>query len=75
MWTDYRTGEGGYGYGFMLRETTSGMVVGHDGGFTGIEAYFDLYVDTGHVVVVLTNMDEAAGPLDGRIRELMARLE
>jgi CubicO group peptidase (beta-lactamase class C family) len=75
MWTDYRDGEGNYGYGFMLRQTPMGLVVGHDGGFTGIEAYYDVYVDTGHTVVVLTNLDGAAWPVFARIGELMTRLE
>ncbi|MFH1864250.1 MAG: serine hydrolase domain-containing protein [Candidatus Eisenbacteria bacterium] len=75
MWTDYQEGDGSYGYGFMLRQSPKGLVVGHDGGFTGMEAYYDVYLQTGHTVVVLTNLDGAAWPVDARIRDLMERLE
>ncbi|MBN2564090.1 MAG: hypothetical protein JXB46_00105, partial [Candidatus Eisenbacteria bacterium] len=59
----------------MLRQTPMGLVAGHDGGFAGIEAYYDIYVEMGYTVVVLTNLDEAAWPVYTRVGELMERLE
>jgi len=75
MWTPQRGGDGAYGYGFTLRTTPKGFVVGHDGAFPGVEAYYDIYVQTGHTVVVLTNLEGAAWPVNERISELMERLE
>lgn len=75
MWTDYQEGDSSYGYGFMLRQSPKGLVVGHDGGSLGTEGYYDVYVGTGHMVVVLTNLDGAAWPVHARIGELMERLE
>ena len=75
MWTDYREGEGGYGYGFMLRESQAGLAIGHDGGSGGSEAYYDIYIESGHTVVVMANLDGAAWPVAASIRDLMGRLE
>lgn len=75
MWTDYREGDRDYGYGFILRESLKGRIIGHDGGHTGIEAHYDVYLGTGHTVVVLTNIDEGAWALHMKIGELMERLE
>jgi len=75
MWAPHREGDQGYGYGFMLRMSPAGYVVGHEGGFPGVEGYYDVYVQSGHTVVVLTNLNGAAWPVDARIRDLMARLE
>ena len=75
MWTPQRGGDGAYGYGFTLRATPKGFVVGHDGAFPGVEAYYDIYIQTGHTVVVLTNLEGAAWPVNERISELMERLE
>jgi len=58
MWKDY-SGEF-YGYGFRLDDGPLGKVVGHSGGFSGINANLDVFVDTGYVVAVMTNYDRAA---------------
>jgi CubicO group peptidase (beta-lactamase class C family) len=75
MWTPYEDGDNAYGYGFMLRMRPSGFVVGHEGAFPGVEGYYDIHVQTGHTVVVLTNLDGAAWPVHERIQELMTRLK
>jgi CubicO group peptidase (beta-lactamase class C family) len=73
MWTD-QSGHG-YGYGFSVREDAAGKVVGHGGGFLGINANLDIFLDRGYIAVVMTNYDGAGAPVDTRIGELIARIE
>lgn len=64
-----------YGMGFELGQSTAGFVVGHSGGFPGINAQLDLYPDRGFSVAVLSNVDgTAASQLAVRLGELLARL-
>ena len=76
MWTEQFDPERpfGYGYGFSLREGPAGKVVGHGGGFTGINANLDMFIDKGYIAVVMTNLDEAGAPVDSKIAELLARV-
>ena len=46
---------GGYGYGFELANSKLGPVVGHSGGFPGVSGNVNIYTNSGHVVIVLSN--------------------
>ncbi len=46
-----------YGYGFMVRQSPLGRQVGHTGGSPGVASSYDLYIDKGYGVAVLTNQD------------------
>jgi CubicO group peptidase (beta-lactamase class C family) len=71
MWKDY-SGEF-YGYGFRIDDGPLGKVVGHSGGFSGINANLDIFVDAGYIVAVMTNYDRAASPVARKIKKLLER--
>jgi CubicO group peptidase (beta-lactamase class C family) len=73
MWTD--KSDVGYGYGFGISEGAAGLVVGHSGGFPGINGELAIYVDAGYVVAVLGNYSGTASPLCGRLQQLVERIE
>ncbi|MGD2154179.1 MAG: serine hydrolase domain-containing protein [Gemmatimonadales bacterium] len=73
MWTD-KSGAG-YGYGFGIRAGPRGTVVGHGGGFTGINGDLAIFVEAGYVVAVLSNYSNGASPLSGRIQDLIGRVQ
>ncbi len=73
LWKDH-TGEN-YGYGFRTEEGPNGQKVGHGGGFPGINANLDIFVDKGYIVAVLSNYDRAASPLARKIDKLLTRVE
>ncbi len=73
LWTD--TKGGNYGYGFTVAQGPSGKVVGHSGGFDGINSELDIYVDSGYIVVVMSNYDNGASPLAQRIGRTLARVK
>jgi CubicO group peptidase (beta-lactamase class C family) len=73
MWSDHSGA--GYGYGFVVRDGIGGRVVGHSGGFDGINAHLDLYRNTGYVVAVLSNYDWGATPVAESVRALIGRTE
>jgi len=64
-----------YAYGFMEECRGEDCVVGHGGGFAGINGQLDIYQDgSGCVVAVLANYDPpAAGRVAGKIRSLLQR--
>lgn len=64
-----------YGMGFELGFSSAGFVVGHSGGFPGINAQLDLYPDSGWSVAVLANTEGGlASQLAVRVGELLSRL-
>ncbi|HVP90265.1 MAG TPA: serine hydrolase domain-containing protein [Terriglobales bacterium] len=72
MWTDAKGAN--YGYGFTVAQGPGGKVVGHSGGFDGINSELDIYVDSGYVVAVMSNYDNGASPLAARIGRALARV-
>ncbi len=73
LWTDHF--DQNYGYGFGVADGPAGKVVGHGGGFTGINANLDIFVDGGYIVAVMTNYDQAADAVAATIGELVGRVE
>jgi CubicO group peptidase (beta-lactamase class C family) len=72
MWTD-QSGSG-YGYGFGIQEGPAGKVVGHSGGFSGINSNLDVYLDSGYIVAAMSNYDQGAGAVSSRIATLLSRV-
>ena len=60
-----------YGLGFGIDQTLAGRRVGHSGGFTGISAGLDVYLDAGWNVAVLSNFGDAAHVVTTRAAELI----
>ncbi|MBN1225040.1 MAG: serine hydrolase [Candidatus Aminicenantes bacterium] len=73
LWTDYLGAN--YGYGFQVEEGPKGKVVGHGGGFPGINGKLDIYLDRGYIVAVLSNYDMGASPVARKIGELIERVK
>ncbi|GAB2853096.1 hypothetical protein GCM10027277_21870 [Pseudoduganella ginsengisoli] len=63
-----------YALGFESSVGKVGRVVGHSGGFAGINGELNMYVDRGYVVAVLANQEEGASPLAEHIGGLIARM-
>jgi CubicO group peptidase (beta-lactamase class C family) len=72
MWTDHLGA--GYGYGFTVAVGPAGRVVGHGGGFPGINSNLDIYLDSGYIVAVMSNIDRGASPVAAKIGELLGRV-
>jgi CubicO group peptidase (beta-lactamase class C family) len=73
MWTDFK-GEN-YGYGFAVSQGPGGKTVGHSGGFDGINSQLDIYVDSGYIVAVMSNIDNGASPLANKIGRTLTRVK
>jgi CubicO group peptidase (beta-lactamase class C family) len=73
MWTDHLKSK--YGYGFMLSESPAGKIVGHSGGFAGINSNLDIFLDSGYIVAVMSNFDQGADPIVRKTRQLIARIK
>ena len=63
----------GYGFGCATNEKL-GRIVGHSGGFVGINSNLDMYLDSGYTVVVLSNYSGGSQAVNQKIRELLLRL-
>lgn len=72
MWTDHL--QAGYGFGFSVTTGPAGKVVGHSGGFMGINSQLDIYPDSGYIVAVMSNIDNGASPLARKLNQWLNRL-
>jgi len=73
MWVSHS--EASYGYGFSVEEHSSGKVVGHGGGFPGLNSNLDIFLDKGFVVSVMSNYDGGASPVARKVLQLINRLK
>jgi len=73
MWTDQAGAN--YGYGFSVREGPEGKIVGHSGGFPGINSDLSIFVDKGYIAAVMSNYSNAASPVAQKISDLLSRLK
>jgi CubicO group peptidase (beta-lactamase class C family) len=73
MWTDHAGSN--YGYGFSVEDGSNGKVVGHGGGFPGINSNLDIFVDKGYIAAVMSNYSNAASPVARKISTLLSRLK
>ncbi len=65
-----------YGYGFSIEELPTGRVVGHSGGFPGINSLLDIHVDGGWTCATMSNCGDAAAMTVGRrMNDLVARVK
>jgi CubicO group peptidase (beta-lactamase class C family) len=72
MWTDHLGAD--YGFGFSVVESPRGKIVGHSGGFPGINSRLDIYLDSGYIVAVMSNIDRGASPVAEAIQRRLGRL-
>jgi len=71
LWTDALGAD--YGSGFAVSDEPQ-KIVGHGGGFPGISANLDVFVESGFVVAVLSNYGLAASEQSRKLRELVLRV-
>ena len=64
---------GKYAFGFGEEVLRGHRIVGHSGGFPGINSNLDVFWDDGWVVAVMANVDMGAMPVVQKARELIAR--
>jgi CubicO group peptidase (beta-lactamase class C family) len=74
MWSP-KPGSPDYGYGFSLSGQPGNRIVGHGGGFPGINSDLSIHVDSGYTVAIMSNYDRGAGLVGDKISELLGRLE
>ncbi len=73
MWTSHS--EADYGYGYGIDETPNGKIVGHSGGFPGLNSQLNILLGKGYVVAVMSNYDQGATPLANRIVQLIGKIK
>jgi CubicO group peptidase (beta-lactamase class C family) len=64
-----------YAYGFLDETINGKRIVGHGGGFPGINSQLDIYLDNGYTVAVMANYDPPAAQIvASRLREMLTQL-
>jgi CubicO group peptidase (beta-lactamase class C family) len=58
-----------YGFGFGIDE--GGSIVGHSGGFPGINSQLDIYLADGYTMAVMANYGGGAQPVIEKVRSLL----
>ena len=62
-----------YGYGFGVFQSPIGLNVGHNGGFAGISAEFEMFLEAGYTAAVLSNYGDGAPRVGQKIMNLLGR--
>ncbi len=60
-----------YGYGFEVERVNGERIVGHSGGALGANTFFDMYLDSGYTVIVLSNYDRGGNLVAAKLREMI----
>lgn len=63
-----------YGFGFEVQKSRAGLVVGHSGGFPGIEANLSIFLDQGVTLVILCNAEDSMGLVLDDIRSIVSSM-
>jgi CubicO group peptidase (beta-lactamase class C family) len=63
---------GPYAFGLSHYSQDGRRIIGHDGSIAGFDAVMQTYVDEGLTIIVLTNTDGAAHPLEAKLAKIMA---
>jgi hypothetical protein len=56
-----------YGYGFQISNRDGVAIVGHSGGFAGINSNLDMIIGTGWTTIVLSNYGRGSEPMQEKI--------
>jgi CubicO group peptidase (beta-lactamase class C family) len=69
-----RRGNGNkHAYGFEDELVNQHRIVGHGGGYRGVNTQFDIYPDDGYIVIILSNYDPlAATVVADKLRDMLA---
>lgn len=59
-----------YGYGFAVNAARG--VVGHSGGFPGINSNLDIYTESGWTAIVMSNYSRGAGPFIQKMNSMIS---
>jgi clostripain len=71
-----RSGNAKYAYGFFDDKENGKRIVGHGGGFMGINSQLDIYLDSDYTVAVMSNYDPpAAQRIADELRKLICPKE
>ena len=67
---------GSYAYGFAEDSVNGKRIVGYTAGYPGINGVFDMYLDLGYTVAVLSNYDPpSAQRIAYKLREMITRMQ
>ena len=62
---------GPYAFGLDHHSENGRRIIGHDGSIAGFDALMETYVDDGLTIIVLTNTNGAAHPLEAKIAKIL----
>ena len=64
-----------YGYGFGIQEIAGEKVVGHGGGFPGINSDLNIFTDSGYTIAVMSNRSGGANGPVSRAQALLGSIK
>jgi len=62
----------GYGYGFEIRQDGKEIIVGHGGGFAGINSILQILKRSGFTYVILSNYSNVMKPIRSKLDQLIS---
>lgn len=64
-----------YAYGFISRQVGDERIVGHSGGYPGVDVQFDVYLRGGFTVIVLANYELVGEPVAMHLQDVLTGME
>jgi CubicO group peptidase (beta-lactamase class C family) len=64
-----------YAFGFQVDQVNQTKLVGHSGGFPGINSVLTIDLENGYVVAVMSNSDNGASALEQKLKQLLPRVK
>jgi CubicO group peptidase (beta-lactamase class C family) len=64
-----------YAFGFQVDQVDQAKLIGHSGGFPGINSVLTVDLQNGYVIAVMSNSDNGASALEQKLKQLLPRVK
>ena len=64
-----------FAFGFQVEQVNQTKLIGHSGGFPGINSVLTVDLENGYVIAVMSNSDNGAAALEPKLKQLLPRVK
>jgi CubicO group peptidase (beta-lactamase class C family) len=75
QWTTPSDKNKSYAFGFQVSQSDQNKLIGHSGGFPGINSVLTVDLENGYVIAVMSNSDNGASALEQKLKQLLPRVK
>ncbi|HVJ80026.1 MAG TPA: serine hydrolase domain-containing protein [Planctomycetia bacterium] len=75
QWTTPGEKNARYAFGFQVSQVNQTKLIGHSGGFPGINSVLTVDLENGYVIAVMSNSDSGAAAVEEKLKQLLPRVK